>query len=84
MKNTTKNNNSKNSTPEIEKAQAQEQVEADETHKYSFSLDNSLEETYIKNINLEKEEEKKEKISDKEKQDIKREAEDLKELFLLS
>jgi len=82
MKNTNKDNNSKNSTPEIEKAQSQ--ANADDTHQYSFSLDNSLEETYIKNINLEKEEEKKEEISDKEKQDIKREAEDLKELFLLS
>jgi hypothetical protein len=51
-----------------------------ETTQYSFSLDNSLEETYITHSNLGKEE----KTSDKKKQDLRKEAEEMKALFLQS
>jgi hypothetical protein len=78
MENIKQNNNTEIKLSKTEKEPS------DDNHNYSFSLDNSLEETYITNINLGKEEEKKEKKSDKEKQDIQKEAEDLKELFLLS
>jgi hypothetical protein len=48
--------------------------------QYSFSLDNSLEETYITHSNLGKEEKK----TDKEKQNLQKEAEEMKALFLQS
>jgi hypothetical protein len=52
----------------------------EKANQYSFSLDNSLEETYITHSNLGKEEKK----SDKEKQDLQKEAEEIKALFLQS
>ena len=50
----------------------------DGSNQYSFSLDNSLEETYITHSNLGKEEKK----TDKEKEDLQKEAEEIKALFL--
>ena len=65
---------------EIDAKKENQKENKHDTTQYSFSLDNSLEETYIIHSNLGKEE----KTTDKEKQDLQKEAEEMKALFLQS
>ena len=63
---------------EINTKKENQKENEEEATQYSFSLDNSLEETYITHSNLGKEEKK----TNKEKQDLQKEAEEMKALFL--